>query len=301
MDNQTKRSKTIVVAGANGHLGGIICIYLLQYGATVKALVRSNTAAEKTKSLQNAGAEIIEVDYNNREQLVNACLDASCIVSALSGLREVLIDVQSKLLQAAIEAGVPRFIPSDFCIDYTHITYGNNRNLNLRKEFSEIINRFPIKATSILNGMFTDLLTGQAPVILFKIKRVLYWGNSDQLLDFTTIDNTANYTAQAALDNATPRHLRIAGEVTNVKGLQKIASELTGEKFSLLRPGGLRVFKTMIRITKFLSPGKTETFPAWQGMQYMYDMFTGLTKLNPFDNDRYPVKWTSISEVIKNK
>lgn len=302
MDDQQnyKTKKIIIVAGATGHLGGIICNYLLRYGATVKALVRGNTTVEKTRSLQKAGAEIIEVDYNNLEQVVNACKGSSCVVSALSGLHDVLIDVQSNLLTAALEAGVPRFIPSDFCIDYTHLPYGNNRNLNLRKEFSEIINATSIKATSILNGMFTDLLTGQAPVILFKIKRVLYWGNSDQLLDFTTIDDTANYTAQAALDNTTPRYLRIAGEVTNAKGLLTSATAVTGEKFSLLRPGGLGAFKTMIKITKFLAPGKDEIFPAWQGMQYMYDMFTGMPKLDSLNNDRYLLQWTTVSQLLRS-
>lgn len=293
-----KKNKIIILAGATGHLGQLINKYLVQYGATVKALVRSHTPPDKIQLLQNAGTEVIEVDYNNRQQLVNACKDGSCIVSALSGLRDVLIEVQTNLLTAAIETGVPRFIPSDYCIDFTKISYGKNRNLNLRKEFSEVIDASSIKATSILNGMFTDLLTGQAPVVLFKIKRVLYWGSSTQLLDFTTIDNTANYTAQAALDDSTPRYLPIAGEVINAKGLVDSAASVTGEKFSLLRPGGLSAFKFMIKATKFFSPGKNEIFPAWQGMQYMYDMFTGKPKLNPLDNKRYPVEWTSISQVL---
>ena len=39
------------------------------------------------------------------------------------------------LLDAAVEARVPRFIPSDYCIDYTKLTRGNNRNLAVRREF----------------------------------------------------------------------------------------------------------------------------------------------------------------------
>jgi hypothetical protein len=35
----------------------------------------------------------------------------------LAGLREVVIDAQKKLLDAAIAAGVPRFIPSDYSLD----------------------------------------------------------------------------------------------------------------------------------------------------------------------------------------
>ncbi len=147
--------------------------------------------------------------------------------------------------------------------------------------------------------MFTDLLTGQAPVILFGLKRVVYWGDAEQLLDFTTIENTAEYTARAALDDTTPRYLRIAGEVINVGGLRKAASEATGKEFHLLRAGGLGGLQTMIKITRALLPKKKEVFPPWQGMQYLHNMFTGLPKLAPLDNDRYPdIHWKSIKEVL---
>jgi hypothetical protein len=68
---------------------------------------------------------------------------------------------------------MPRFIPSDYCIDFTKLPPGTNRNLDLRREFHERLDRAPIAATSILNGRFADMLTGQAPIVLFKFKRVL--------------------------------------------------------------------------------------------------------------------------------
>ena len=147
--------------------------------------------------------------------------------------------------------------------------------------------------------MFMDLLTGPAPLILFKLKRIFFWGDAEQLMDFTTMDNTASFTAAAALDPATPRFLRISGEVANVKGLQRVATEVTGKKFQLFRAGGLAAFKVMIKITRALVPKKDEVFPPWQGMQYLYDMFTGLPKLQSLDNDRYAsIRWTSLRELL---
>ena len=57
-------------------------------------------------------------------------------------------------------------------------------------------------ATSILNGPFTDMLSGQAPMIVFSRRRVLFWSDPDQVLDFTTKDDTATYTAAACLDES---------------------------------------------------------------------------------------------------
>ena len=68
-------------------------------------------------------------------ELTQACAGASCVVSALQGLREVIVGTQSALLAAAVAAGVPRFIPSDFSSDYTQQLVGVNRNFDLRREF----------------------------------------------------------------------------------------------------------------------------------------------------------------------
>jgi hypothetical protein len=290
---------TIVLAGATGRLGQKIAASLIEKGADVRAIVRPPSAPHKVKELEKLGVNIVKVEYSDADRLADACRDCTCVVSALAGLRDVIVDAQTLLLEAAVKAGVPRFIPSDYCIDYTKLEPGNNRNLDLRREFNLCLEKAPIAATSVLNGMFTDLLTGQAPVILFDRKRVLYWGNADQLMDFTTLENTAVYTAAAALDPVTPRYLRIAGDQISARGMSIVASEITGEKFKLLRPGGLGAFNLIISIMRKLMPARDELYPPWQGMQYLRDMLSGEAKLEPVDNQRYrEIRWTTVKDVL---
>ncbi|WP_026631037.1 NmrA family NAD(P)-binding protein [Dyadobacter alkalitolerans] len=293
---------TIILAGATGELGFLTAGFILKRGGVVKALVRKGSSNPRVSELRRIGAEIIEVDFADVNELTRACAGGTCLVSALSGLRDVIVEMQMRLLNAAVAAGIPRFIPSDFSIDFTKLPDGSNRNLDLRREFGRMLNDAPIAATSILNGMFTYLLTGQAPVVLFKIKRVLYWGSADQPMDFTTMRDTADYTAAAALDPTTPRYLRIAGEVATIRDIQRAASEATGEKFGTLRPGGMGLLGTMIKITRTLSPQNDEVFPPWQGMQYLHNMLSGKPKMSPLDNDRYPdIRWTRIREVLTTR
>ncbi len=294
-----KKDVTIILAGATGVLGSRIAAYLLQKNIQVRALIRKGSASKEIPVLRAQGAFICEVDFNSIQELTQACLGGFCVVSALSGLREVIVEVQTNLVKAAVAARVPRFIPSDYSIDFTKLPNGTNRNLDLRREFSERLAQEPIAATSVLNGMFIDLLTGEAPVILSGLKRVMYWGDADQPLDFTTIDDTAKFTAAAALDPSTPRYLKIAGEVSSIRELQKTATEVHQKQYRLLRLGGLGVLKTMIRATRFLTPNNEEVYPPWQGMQYLHNMLSGKPKLKPLDNNRYPgIKWTSVGEVL---
>ena len=295
----TPNESCIILAGATGDLGERIARHLLKKGATVLALVRPASARDEIAVLRKLGATIVEVDFDSLPQLTHACQGGTCVVSALSGLREVIVDTQTKLLHAAVEARVPRFIPSDYCIDYTQTPEGTNRNLDLRREFRQCLDQAPIQATSILNGMFADLLTGQAPVVLYPFKRIVYWGDADQPLDFTTIADTAEYTAAAALDPTTPRDLRIAGDVLSPRDLRQVASQATGNGYKLFRVGSLGTLDVMIKVTKTLMPAQNEVFPPWQGMQYLRNMLSGQAKLTSLDNDRYPaIRWTKVQEVI---
>ncbi len=295
-------TSAVILAGGTGNLGHRITRALVARRAAVRALVRKGSGPEKTEPLKGLGIEVVPVDFNRPEEMEEACSGGTCVVSALSGLREVIVETQTRLLEAAVRAGVPRFIPSDFSIDFTKLSPGTNRNLDLRREFMERLNRAEIAATSVLNGMFADLLTGQAPFILFKWKRVVYWENPDQPLDFTTIENTAEYTAAAALDPTTPRFLRIAGDTLSARDLARVAGEVTGQEFRLLRAGSLKRLEGMIKILRTLFPQPRAIYPPWQGMQYTHNMFTGLPKLDPLDNDRYPeIRWTKVREVLAER
>ena len=121
------------VAGATGNLGRRIARALLERGASVKALVRHGTARDKLERLQELGVTIASIDLSSTSQMTTACSCASCVVSALQGLRDVIVETQTVLLDAAIKADVPRFIPSDYSIDFTKFPPGENRNLDLRQ------------------------------------------------------------------------------------------------------------------------------------------------------------------------
>lgn len=291
--------KIIVLAGATGDLGGRIVAALTRRGATVRALVRPQTDEAKIAVLRAAGATPVDVDFSDAAVLQQACTGADCVVSALNGLEPIMIDLQGRLLDAAVAAGVPRFMPSDFSLDFTKTHPGDNRNLDLRRAFMERVDAAPIGAQSVLNGMFADLLTGAAPIILPSRKRVLCWGNADQLLDFTTKDDVADFTADVALDADAPRFSRVAGSSLSSHQLADVMGRLTGNRFKIFRPGGLGLFSALITVARTMTPKSDDPFPAWQGMQYMRDMLSGRGKLSPLDNARYgKTDWTSVEDVM---
>ncbi|MEO7551133.1 MAG: NmrA family NAD(P)-binding protein, partial [Croceibacterium sp.] len=255
----------IVLAGGSGDLGGRIARALLARGANVRALIRPDATYDDRDRLTAYGAEPIVADPFDVAAMAKALRGAHCVVSALNGLRPVIIDRQRALLEAAIAARVPRFIPSDFSADFTRTRPGRNRNFDLRREFKSVLDQAPIKATSILNGAFMDMLGAEMPIIQFAIHRVLYWQNADQRLDFTTKNDTAAFTAEAALDPTTPRILRIAGDSLSAREIATVLTRIERRRYRPQWVGTIALLSTMIAFTKRIAPGEQEVFPPWQG------------------------------------
>ncbi|KAF2758430.1 NAD(P)-binding protein [Pseudovirgaria hyperparasitica] len=293
-------SPFVAVAGSTGGLGQLIAQALRKRGVAVKGLVRPGINASRTEALRQAGVTIAPVDLSDQKALTKELNGATCVVSALQGLRDVIITTQGALLAAAVDAKVPRFIPSDYSLDFTKTKPGSNRNLDIHREFHSHLDKSGIAWTTILNGAFLDLMTSDMSPVNHKKRTVMYAGSADQPMDYTTMVDVAAYTAAAATDpNPTPKILRIAGAVASAKQMAAIVGEVEGVEYSPSSIGPVWLMERMIPVVRFFG-GENDVFPAWQGMQYMANMASGAGKLDPLDNDRYSgLEWTSIAHVMR--
>lgn len=293
-------TSTVLVAGGTGDLGQRIVRELVRHDTSVRVLTRPGSRKAHGIYSGEDRVEVHEAAYTDRAALASAFAGVDTVISAVSGARPVIVDAQRALLAAAVDAGVPRFIPSDYSADYRRVTPGSNRNFELRREFAAELDAAPIRVTSVLNGAFADMLTGQAPMILFTRHRVLFWSSPDQTLDFTTKDDVARVVALAALDEDAPRVIEIAGDRVTARTVARTMTELTGTPFALQWAGTTGILSAISRIGRRLSNDKETAFPAWQGMQYFVSMFSGEAELRHVDNDRYgPHGWTSVRDVLE--
>jgi uncharacterized protein YbjT (DUF2867 family) len=287
---------TIAIAGATGRLGELIVAALLRRGATVRPLVRPGTPADKLHGLE--GTEITEAEYANHGQLARALEGVDVVVSALNGLRDVIVDGQAALLRAAVTAGVGRFIPSDYAANIFALETGENRNFDLRREFHERhLAQAPIASTSILVGGFMDLLLwGRG--LDFRAHQMNHWGSPDQPLQYTTMADTAEIAAAVALDPDPPAVLEMVGDTITARQMAATAGEVLGTPFSLNRLGSLEDLSALIAKERGEHPeAEAETFPRFQQLQYTHNMQSGRGALRHPDN-RYRLKLTTVAELL---
>ena len=267
---------TVLVAGSTGMLGSKIVSALLdKSNLDVRAMVRSlddsNTEnRQKIDAMKAKGATIVSGDVMQPETLLPACAGVDVVVSAI-GNNEVTVPGQKNLIDAAKHSGVKRFIPSDYSVDYRKLDYGDNDNLDKRKEVFEYLQHSCLEYTLVLNGAFMDTIT-YMPLFDLEHQVFQYWGDGQMPLDFTTTDDTAKYVAEAVSDPGLANTaLEVAGDTLTPKQLKANYEEATGTKLTEKSLGSIAEMQAWIA-TKKASASSLEEYVYHQ---YIYAMVSG--------------------------
>jgi len=285
--------KKILVVGASGNMGSKVVSELVALGAGVRVTVRAGSKPERVDALRAAGAELVEADLSDEASLERACAGIDVVVSTVQGMRDVIVEGQTRLLRAAERAGVKRMMPSDYSLDFFKTKEGGNRNLDLRRELNRTLDGARVRGTSLLCGAFMDLLLGPMGPDP-KTGHYKVWGDEGQVYDFTCTDDVAKFIAAAALDDDAGRVVRVVGDS---KSPLEIAN-IFGARIENL--GSLEVLEQIIAKMRAADPAEGQTFPVWQQLQYARDMASGLGRLTPLDNARYPsVHPENVSDFLK--
>ena len=104
---------TVALAGATGNLGPSILKELLGAGFKVKVLTRQGSQSASSLPTQE-GLSVKEVDYASPDTLASALGGIDAVVSAFASRS---VAEQKTLIEAAVSAGVRRFVPSEFGCD----------------------------------------------------------------------------------------------------------------------------------------------------------------------------------------
>ena len=282
---------TVLVVGSTGMLGFKIVSALLAKGnfavrAMVRSISNSNTEIhQKIEAMKAKGAAIVEGNLMQPETLLPVCEGVDVVVSAV-GNNDVTVPGQKNLIDAAKQQGVKRFIPSDYSVDYRKLDYGDNDNLDKRKEVFEYLQQSGLEYTLILNGAFMDNVgTPYMPQFDLEHQTFRYWGDGETALDFTTTDDTAKYVAEAVTDpDLANTALEVAGDVLTAKQLKAAYEEVTGQPLAEKPLSSVAELQAWIAAKKPSASSPIEYVP----QQYEYTMVSGKGKLDRIQNDRYP-------------
>ncbi|MBV9076383.1 MAG: NmrA family NAD(P)-binding protein [Methylobacteriaceae bacterium] len=283
---------TVLVVGATGQLGGRIAHHCLgRSEAKVRLLVRQGAQEDAGKgpplrALVARGATLAFGDLRDEASLMDATAGADVVVSAVQGGPDVIVDGQVALARAAQANGVRRIFPSDFAVDLFKAPKGEHPLLAMRREADERIAELGLESVHVLNGAFMDILTAPFFQVYDADRHVVrFWGDGNEEFDATSIEDTARFTARAALDRTVPAgKLAVSGERLSFVEIAKALGQATGQEVRAETRGSIDELNAFIARTRAANPDPMATVPAL----YQLYMITGRTALDAPQNERFP-------------
>ena len=111
-----------------------------------------------------------------------------------------------------------------------------------------------------------------------------YWGTGQETFDATSVEDTARYTARAALDRDLPDgKFALAGEQLSFAAIIDAVETVSGRTFERRSKGSIADLEATIAAQRTADPGSMEAL----GNTYLLYMLNGTTALTDLQNDRY--------------
>ncbi|MEY9776520.1 NmrA family NAD(P)-binding protein [Arthrobacter sp. MW3 TE3886] len=285
-------SKTVLLIGATGHLGGMIARELLKQGAGLRLLVRPKSRSKLDAEIA-AKSEIFEDEEG-------AFDNVHTVVSAVQGGPATIVEAQLTWLRAARDAGVQRFIASDYSMNLFGLNDGENIHSDFRRAFASRAEseRGDVGVVHLLNGAFLDrgVLFGFLGAFDLDKGEAYLWGDGDAKMEFTTFADTAAYAAAVAMDDRpVPDEIYVAGDVLTFDELVSEAEAGLGRSLTVKKLGTLADMDAEIDRRQADGHGGFSAIP----LMYWRAMLSGKGRLGPLMNDRYPwIQPTSVRHYV---
>jgi hypothetical protein len=157
---RTMSKQTIALVGGTGRPGTLIGNAVLDKPDVQLRLLVGPGSRDKAAGLEKRGAHVVEggIGPDAGGALASLSQGASAVISAVQGGPDVIIDGQTQLLRAARDAGVKRFIPSDYSLDLFKVKPGPIPTSEWRRQFASVADaeRGSVEVIHLLNGGFLD-------------------------------------------------------------------------------------------------------------------------------------------------
>ncbi|PWY77680.1 NAD(P)-binding protein [Aspergillus eucalypticola CBS 122712] len=175
--------ETVAIAGASGTLGPHVFQALVNAGFRVSILSRSNKPGAYASNIN-----VFEVDFNSVESLTTALKGVDAVVSTVGG---AAVDNQTVLIDAAIAAGVKRFIPSEFGNVTTNPKVEKfpvySSVFKIRNYLQENAAAGKLSWTVLACGAFLDLVLNTPTLLDFQNHTVIMLDEGDNRISSTSL------------------------------------------------------------------------------------------------------------------
>ncbi|KKY15332.1 putativelike family protein [Phaeomoniella chlamydospora] len=226
--------KNVAIIGASGNLGTILLKELQNAGFNITVLSRENST-----STFPSGVTVKKVNYESTASLKEALQGQDAVVSTTAS---AAVGNQVPIVDAAIAAGVKRFIPSEFGINTRTLTHPGLKTIlgGKIKTFDYLIEKSKENPSFTYTGVSSSLFfdwglkfTGLGFNKANKTFNVVDSGNESYSVSSLPFIGRAVASILTHPEKTANQYLLISGFTTTQNQLLKLVEEESGEKWTV--------------------------------------------------------------------
>jgi uncharacterized protein YbjT (DUF2867 family) len=238
-------TQSVLIIGATGNIGGPIAEALFRHKSSFSnlAVFTTETSLNNTDKKKNfdklteQGFKIVVGDLNNKQSLINAFKGYDVVLSTLAAEN---IEKQIDVIDAAVEAGVKRFYPSEFATETFSSYYKSlsalQGKVKVREHLEQVVKKHPnFTYTLFNNGLFAELV--YTPLVDFDVRNhtVTVIGDINTKFSTTTIKDIAEFFVASLLDPSVGRNgsISVQGDQITWRESIDIIEKLQGVKYEV--------------------------------------------------------------------
>ncbi|RDH29012.1 NAD(P)-binding protein [Aspergillus welwitschiae] len=279
------------IAGITGKFARRLLTHLLDAGddsLTIRGYCRSPSKLPDFVKL-SPKLEIIEgaaFDQNTIATFVQGC---DVVVCCYLGDDKLMVDGQKLLIDACESANVPRYVASDWALDYTKLKLGELFPKDPMIHVKNYLDTEKKKIAGVhilIGGFMEPIFSPFFNIVDTQTNTFWYWGDGNEIMEGTTYDDAAKYTAKVVLDPEAKGVLKFVGGRATIQEIAKSYEKVYGTPVILEKRGSLEdLYKTM-HDKRMKSP---QDIYSYMSLFFYYYWINGQTFVGPeLDNARYP-------------
>ncbi|KAL4962482.1 nmrA-like family protein [Aspergillus stella-maris] len=246
------------------------------------------SSADKTLTIKGFCRDASKGNAFDKEAIAKFAEGLDVIVCCYLGDDELMVNGQKLLIDACEAANVPRYVASDWALDYTKLKFGElfpkDPMIHVKAYLDE---KKSVEGVHVLIGGFMEpIFSPFFNIVDVQTNTIRYWGEGTEVMEGTTYDDAAKYTAKVVLDKDAKGILKFLGGRSTIQEIAKSYEEVYGVPATLEKRGSLDdLYKTM----HDMRAKDPQNIYSYMSLFFYYYWINGQTLLgSELDNGRYP-------------
>ncbi|KAF7675996.1 hypothetical protein GT037_005501 [Alternaria burnsii] len=240
-------STTVAIAGISSRLALLVTKALLKRSDVyIRGSCRdiNKLPAELKASPRIALIQTGPYDKENLRALIGG---SDVVMCAYFADDETMLSAQRLLIDLCAEAGIARYIASDYTGDYRNLDWGDLAIKEPMKHIAAYVEeKQGVEGIHILVGLFMETFLDYFGVVDKEGKKMSYWGSGDEKWDLTSYETAAEYIAAVALDPAATGFFKFRGERKSARELAADVESVHGINLTMESRGLLTNLETKL-------------------------------------------------------